>query len=145
MIRTNRQKAELQTPIPNFRAASLISLNVVSNGVELRDGRADQPILFGFGKTESQERAPTLIYWRLTTDNCGRGYDPSYDCPADFNLLATDYRQLAADDKETAAIRQCLFILQSPVFSCQSPVFISSRPRPYSSTRSTFSPPPRRG
>jgi len=26
-------------------------------------------MLFGFGKTESQERALALIYWRLTTDN----------------------------------------------------------------------------
>jgi len=25
------------------------------------------PGLFGFGKTESQERALALIYWRLTT------------------------------------------------------------------------------
>jgi len=91
IIKRRRLKAELQTLIPNFRAALLISINVVCNGVELRDGRATHPVLFGFGKAESQERAPTLIYWRLTTDNCGRGYDPSNDCPADFNLLATDY------------------------------------------------------
>jgi hypothetical protein len=69
IIKRRRLKAELQTLIPNFRAALLISLNVVCNGVGLRYGRATHPVLFGFGKTESQERALALIYWRLTTDN----------------------------------------------------------------------------
>ncbi len=69
IIERRRLKAELQTLISNFRAALLISLNVVCNGVELRYGRATHPVLFGFGKTESQERALALIYWRLTTDN----------------------------------------------------------------------------
>jgi hypothetical protein len=99
-------KAELQTLIPNFRAAPSISLNIVFNGVELRDGRAAHLALFGFGKSESQERAPTLIHWRLTTDNCGRGCNLSNECPANFILLATDYRQLAADDIETIVLSQ---------------------------------------
>jgi hypothetical protein len=69
MIWTSHLKAELQTLISNFRAVPFISLNVVCNGVELRDERAAHPGLFGFGKTESQERALALIYWRLTTDD----------------------------------------------------------------------------
>ena len=72
IIKRRRLKAELQTLISNFRAAPFISLNAVSNGVELRDESAAHLGLFGFGKTGSQERAPTLIYWRLTTDNWPR-------------------------------------------------------------------------
>jgi hypothetical protein len=64
-----RLKAAPQTPISNFRAALFISINAVCNEVELRDKRAAGPTLFGFGKTESQERALALIYWRLTADN----------------------------------------------------------------------------
>jgi hypothetical protein len=85
VIERRRLKAELQTfvwLISKSRAAGFISLNAVGNEVGLRDKQTEQLRLFGFGKTESQERAPG------------------------FNLLATDYRQLVTDDKETAAIRQ---------------------------------------
>jgi len=69
IIERRRLKAELQALISNFRAALFISINAVCNEVELRDKRAADPMLFGFGKTESQERALALICWRLATDN----------------------------------------------------------------------------
>jgi hypothetical protein len=69
IIERRRLKAGLRTLISNFRAVPFISLNAVCNGVELSVERATHPWLFGFGKTESQERALALIYWRLTTDN----------------------------------------------------------------------------
>jgi hypothetical protein len=40
--------------ISNFCAARFTSLIAVCNGVGLRDGTATHPILFGFGKIESQ-------------------------------------------------------------------------------------------
>jgi hypothetical protein len=57
-------KAEQQTLISNFRAAVFIFISAVYNEVELRDKRAGRTMLFGFGKTESQERALALIYRR---------------------------------------------------------------------------------
>jgi len=67
IIERRRLKAGLQTLISNFRAAPFIFINAVCKEVELGDKRAGRPMLFGFGKTESQERALALIYWRLTT------------------------------------------------------------------------------
>ena len=56
--------------ILNFRALPFISLNAVRNEVELRDKQAGSLILFGFGKAESQMRAPR--YWLLRTNTTQR-------------------------------------------------------------------------
>jgi hypothetical protein len=60
MIWTSRLKAGLQTLISNFRAVPFISLNVVCNEVGLGEKLAAPFMLFGSGKTWSQERAPSL-------------------------------------------------------------------------------------
>jgi hypothetical protein len=70
IVERRRLKVELQTVaglISKFRAAPFVFLNVVCNEVELRDKSAARFILFGYGKTESQIRAP--IYWPLAADN----------------------------------------------------------------------------
>jgi hypothetical protein len=119
-----RLQAELHTfvwLISKSRAALLISLNAVCNEVGLSDKQTERLILFGFGKTESQERAPG------------------------FNLLATDYRQLVTDNKETTAIRQVF--IYSPGASLQlSVVSIYLIPPPTLFINPfNISPPPRRG